>query len=85
VTDPTRDQSWREDAACLSHDDPDIWFPGPNDEACRKAKDICAGCPVREPCLEYALANHIRDGVWGGYGEYERKRIRRRRRQQAAS
>lgn len=44
------------------------------------ARHICADCPVKEPCLEYALSNHIDHGVWGGTSERERRRIARRRR-----
>jgi WhiB family redox-sensing transcriptional regulator len=45
-----------------------------------KARKICAGCPVSEPCLEYALENRIDHGVWGGCSERERRRILKRRR-----
>jgi WhiB family redox-sensing transcriptional regulator len=38
------------------------------------------GCTVRLECLEYALANRIEHGVWGGASERERRRILRRRR-----
>ena len=45
-----------------------------------KARKICAGCPVTEPCLEYALEHRIDHGVWGGCSERERRRILKRRR-----
>jgi WhiB family redox-sensing transcriptional regulator len=45
------------------------------------AQRICAACPAKEPCLEYALTNRIEHGVWGGASERERRRILRRRRQ----
>src|SRR5690606_19101133 len=48
------------------------------------ARRICADCPVKEPCLEYALAERIDHGVWGGTSERERRRILRRRRIAAA-
>ena len=44
------------------------------------AKRICVDCPVKQPCLEYALENRIDHGVWGGASERERRRILRRRR-----
>ena len=40
-----------------------------------KAKAICAGCPVRAACLDWALAVREPYGVWGGYSESERKQI----------
>jgi WhiB family redox-sensing transcriptional regulator len=44
------------------------------------ARRICADCPVKSLCLEYALANRIDHGVWGGTSERERRRILRQRR-----
>ena len=49
------------------------------------ARRICADCPVKSPCLEYALRNGIDHGVWGGTSERERRRIARRRRMAAAA
>lgn len=45
-----------------------------------RAKQICAQCPVWRECLEFALANHLRDGVFGGTTEKERRVILRARR-----
>lgn len=42
-----------------------------------RAKAICQGCPVREDCLDYAMANGEKFGIWGGYTERERNRLRR--------
>ena len=50
----------------------------------REAKRICASCEVREPCLEQALADREKVGVWGGFTATERRRILRRRRRTAA-
>ncbi|MGO9872493.1 MAG: WhiB family transcriptional regulator [Acidimicrobiia bacterium] len=41
---------------------------------------VCAQCPVRGECLEYALTNRLDYGVWGGASERERQRILRQRR-----
>lgn len=73
--------SWRNRAACQGVD-PDIFFPV-SDEDAAQAKAICAECPVREACLEWALATRERDGVWGGATERERRRMIRQRRKTA--
>ena len=73
--------SWRQHAACRGID-PNIFYPVSDDEA-EEAKGICAACPVRQACLEFALANRERDGVWGGATERERRRIVRQRRKTA--
>ena len=62
--------------------DPDVYYPVSEEDA-GVAKAICAECPVRETCLEYALANRERDGVWGGATERERRRMIRQRRKSA--
>lgn len=43
-----------------------------------EAREICSGCEVREPCLEYAL-RFEEWGIWGGMSEQERNRLRRKR------
>lgn len=74
---------WQEQAECL-HADPDLFFPergSPGDSA----KRVCVTCPVRLECLEYALANGERYGIWGGLTERERTRLRRQASQLFAS
>jgi len=39
----------------------------------RRAKAICQSCPVRKPCLDYALGIKEPHGIWGGLNEMERK------------
>ena len=68
---------WRDSAACRDTD-PDLFFPE-RGASTREAKEVCRGCVVREDCLEYALANGEKFGIWGGMSERERRRIRRRR------
>ena len=74
---------WMRDGNCR-HYPPSAFFPsdGVGVDAARK---ICADCPVKAPCLEYALAERIDHGVWGGCSERERRRILKRRRQDAAA
>ncbi|MFE0460734.1 WhiB family transcriptional regulator [Kitasatospora sp. NPDC058965] len=65
-------------AACKGVD-PDMFFPEPGDEfSGRRAKAICATCPVREMCLARAMDNREEFGIFGGLDETERTRLRRR-------
>ena len=73
--------AWRKKAACNGLD-PQIFYPDPDDEG-QDAKSVCEVCPVREPCLEYALSYREKEGVWGGATEKERLRIIRQRRRSA--
>ncbi|SHK58070.1 WhiB family transcriptional regulator, redox-sensing transcriptional regulator [Pseudonocardia thermophila] len=66
---------WQERALC-AQTDPEAFFPEKGGST-REAKRICAGCEVRAECLEYALANDERFGIWGGLSERERRRLRR--------
>jgi WhiB family transcriptional regulator, redox-sensing transcriptional regulator len=73
--------SWRQSAACRGVD-PEIFYPASDEEAA-VAKAVCASCPVRQACLEFALASRERDGVWGGATEKDRRRMLRQRRKSA--
>ncbi len=44
-----------------------------------RAKAICASCPVRKACLDYAIRIREPHGIWGGLNELERKRLQRKR------
>lgn len=75
--------SWRRRAACRGID-AEVFYPDTEDEVdAAAAKAICTQCPVREACLEHALAHREREGVWGGTTERERRRIVRQRRKSA--
>jgi WhiB family transcriptional regulator, redox-sensing transcriptional regulator len=80
--------NWRSAGACLSAD-PDIFFPisttGPAEKQVARAKMICAGCVVRQECLEFALTHDQTHGIWGGTTAEERQRARRRMRRAAAA
>ncbi len=80
--------NWRSAGACLSAD-PDLFFPisemGPADQQIARAKVICAGCVVRQECLDFALTHNQTHGVWGGTTAEERQRARRRKRRAAAA
>ena len=49
-----------------------------------EAKTVCGDCPIRHRCLDFALSNDEKAGVWGGLGEDERASERRRRQRRAA-
>lgn len=69
---------WRDLAACKDMP-PDVFFPEKGQPAAR-AKAVCARCPVRSECLEYALNHEMKHGVWGGYSERELRVMRGRHR-----
>ena len=72
---PVEEPDWQERALC-AQTDPEAFFPEKGGST-REAKRICSGCEVRAECLEYALANDERFGIWGGLSERERRRLRR--------
>ena len=66
---------WAERALC-AQTDPEAFFPEKGGST-REAKKVCLGCDVRCECLEYALANDERFGIWGGLSERERRRLKK--------
>ncbi len=69
--------AWQRSANCLGVD-PDLFFPERGGST-REAKEVCRGCVVQQECLQYALNNSEKFGIWGGLSERERRRLRRRR------
>ena len=67
--------AWQEEALC-AQTDPEAFFPEKGGST-REAKRVCQGCSVRTECLEYALGNDERFGIWGGLSERERRKLRR--------
>jgi WhiB family redox-sensing transcriptional regulator len=69
---------WSHKAACLVVD-PELFFPispeGLGHAEAERAKVVCRDCPVREPCLDYALSTGQAYGVWGGTDPSERREI----------
>lgn len=74
---PPRDNTWQERSACLGLN-PNI-FETKQKKQQERAKEICAGCPVVEPCLEDALNKPSTSGIRGGTNGAERKKIRKER------
>ena len=77
IAKPDLDTGWKDLSNCLGVD-PDLFFPE-RGASTREAKEVCRGCEVRIDCLEYALQNGEKFGIWGGMSERERRRIRRQR------
>jgi WhiB family transcriptional regulator, redox-sensing transcriptional regulator len=67
---------WQDQALC-AQTDPEAFFPEKGGST-REAKKVCASCDVRAQCLEYALENDERFGIWGGLSERERRRLKKR-------
>jgi WhiB family redox-sensing transcriptional regulator len=72
---------WREQAECLEVD-PELFFPltvsGPSTWQTAAAVEVCNRCAVRTKCLDWALANDVHHGVWGGVSEEQRRAMRAR-------
>lgn len=69
------EEQWQERALC-AQTDPEAFFPEKGGST-REAKRICQGCEVKPECLEFALHNDERFGIWGGLSERERRRLKR--------
>jgi WhiB family redox-sensing transcriptional regulator len=68
--------AWQDQALC-AQTDPEAFFPEKGGST-REAKRICVGCEVKQECLEYALMQDERFGIWGGLSERERRRLKRK-------
>lgn len=76
-------EAWRQLAACRGMD-PALFYPentsGPDKKTRNlyppEAKAACNRCPVRKACLDYAVNNGERFGLWGGKTPTERKKLR---------
>ena len=69
-------EDWAPKAACRTQTPDELFVRGAEQN---KAKQVCAGCPVRTECLAEALDNQIEWGVWGGMTERERRALLRKR------
>lgn len=72
---------WWDMGACRGLD-ASIFYPDDEDEA-EGARQVCSQCHVQAACLEYALSEREKAGVWGGATERDRRRIIRQRRRTA--
>jgi len=70
------DPEWKDRALC-AETDPEAFFPEKGGST-REAKKVCVSCDVRAECLDFALGNDERFGIWGGLSERERRRLKKR-------
>jgi len=77
---------WVSDRAACRGPDVMMFFFGPDGERPperelreRKAKVVCAACPLQAGCRDYALRHPVRHGIWGGLNKEELSAERRRR------
>jgi WhiB family redox-sensing transcriptional regulator len=75
---PRMNVTWKLEGACRWVE-PDLFFPVSDADA-EPARSVCAGCGVREHCLEYSIDVRDFEGVWGGLTGPERRALDRRRR-----
>lgn len=73
------DADWIDEAVCLGVN-PNLFYPE-RGESTREAKQVCASCPVQRECLEYAVQNVEKFGIWGMMSERERRKVRKMRRE----
>lgn len=76
------DEDWKTEANCLGVD-PDLFYPE-RGASTREAKEVCAGCVVKQECLAYAIRHRELHGIWGGLSTRERRHIIRRARRGVA-
>ena len=69
--------AWQDYANCRGAD-ADLFFPE-RGASTRKAKAICNACDVKHECLDFAISQGEKFGIWGGMSERERRRVRRQR------
>lgn len=72
---PDSTERWQERALCAQVD-PEVFFPDKGGST-REAKKMCLTCDVRMDCLESALENDERFGIWGGLSERDRRKVKK--------
>jgi WhiB family redox-sensing transcriptional regulator len=70
-----RPPAWHALGACATAD-PDSWYPE-QDKPSKAVLRVCAGCPVRDLCLDQAITDDEQHGIWGGLNPAERRTLTR--------
>lgn len=74
--------TWQQSGACRNDAAGDFYPPMHTERKHerlareRRAKAVCATCPVRADCLHHAIAVDERYGIWGGLNQDERRLLR---------
>lgn len=75
---PILNANWMPSAECRTVDARLFFSPGEKETREERsdrelqAKEVCKRCAVQNECLDYALRNRERQGIWGGLNEFER-------------
>ncbi|MGW5309455.1 WhiB family transcriptional regulator [Nocardia thailandica] len=69
---PLSDSAQWHRAACRGDPHHEAWFPYPSEDFAY-AREICAGCPLRQACTDFAIRTG-QSGVWGGR-EFDRGKV----------
>ncbi len=78
-TDWKFEDAWQLNARCAGAD-PSIFHDLMTAPQRRRAQEFCAGCPVKDSCLEHALCSPWEpSGIWGGYPQKDLQRMWRER------
>ncbi|WP_148571060.1 WhiB family transcriptional regulator [Nocardioides caldifontis] len=72
----TWDENWARKAQCKEVGLDTMFVRGAEQN---RAKNVCAGCPVKMECLAEALDSKLEWGVWGGMTERERRAVLKKR------
>lgn len=70
-----RPEDWRDEANCLGIDVREF-FAEKGHNVPPPVWRICSRCPVAQACWDWALANHVDQGVWGGSTPSQRRRAK---------
>ncbi|HLS01449.1 MAG TPA: WhiB family transcriptional regulator [Beutenbergiaceae bacterium] len=82
LTGPIVPHEWATNAACAkfpTHQTDPIFFPKQKNPDTTDAQNLCATCPARQPCAEYAIESNEPHGIWGGLTTGQREQIRAER------
>src|SRR5690625_4855760 len=82
LTGPIVPHEWATNAACAkfpTHQTDPIFFPAKETPKTTDAQNLCATCPARQPCAEYAIESNEPHGIWGGLTATDRDKIRAER------